>query len=67
MRTISYTAKFKKDYKREKKAKHAVKLDKSLEAALKILAADKNLPQRYYDHALSGNWNRRSTLKCNSC
>ena len=56
MRTIKYTAKFNKDYKREKRGKHATTLDKQLLAAVKLLAIDKPLPKRYYDHALVGDW-----------
>ena len=55
MRTISHTAKFKKDYKREMKS-HIIRLDTKLKAALNLLANDKPLPKNYYDHALSGNW-----------
>lgn len=56
MRIIKYTHKFKSDYKRVKKANHHKNLDQHLMAAIKLLAADKALPRRNYDHALIGNW-----------
>ena len=57
MRTISYTKKFKQDFKREKKSgKHKKNLDVELVKISKLLAADKNIPARYCDHALTGNW-----------
>jgi mRNA interferase YafQ len=54
MRTISRTAKFKKDYKREVKGQHRATLDADLLAVLSLLATDQTLPERFHDHALTG-------------
>lgn len=57
MRTIKYTKQFKRDYKREKKSsRHQKTLDVDLSAVAKLLTHDDALPHRYYDHALSGEW-----------
>jgi mRNA interferase YafQ len=56
MREIKYTARFKKDYKREKSGRLGTKIDGLLMEAVKLLAADQELPHRYFDHALSGEW-----------
>jgi mRNA interferase YafQ len=56
MRTIRYTNQFKRDYKREKSARHGRKLDVLLMEAVNVLAANKPLPHRYFDHPLSGDW-----------
>lgn len=45
---------FKKDIKRQKKrGKDLAKL----KVVIEILISGKDLPQRYLDHTLSGNWN----------
>jgi mRNA interferase YafQ len=57
MRTIKYTSRFKRDYKREKRSgHHRVILDTDLLHIVKLLATDMQLPLRYHDHALSNNW-----------
>ena len=56
MRTINYTSRFKKDYKREKSGHHGKALDHLLEDILQQLVFDKQLPQRNADHPLSGEW-----------
>jgi len=56
MRTVDYTKRFKKDYKREKAGRHRAVLDKILEEIVMQLALDKLLPQNKFDHALTGNW-----------
>jgi mRNA interferase YafQ len=56
MRTIEPTTRFRRDYKREKKGPHARRLDILLGEVLDMLAADKQLPARFRDHALAGNW-----------
>ena len=56
MRTIRRTAAFKRDYKREKKGRFAKTLDETLRAVVADLAADRALPRRCHDHALSGPW-----------
>jgi mRNA interferase YafQ len=56
MRTIERTGRFKRDYKREKKGRHAKTISGDLQIALAYLIADRHLPQRFTDHPLSGNW-----------
>lgn len=55
MRTIKYTAQFKRDYKREKRTQHN-DLDKKLMFVIESLATDAQLPESLRDHRLSGNW-----------
>jgi len=54
MRTIKYTSRFKRDYRREKSGIHVRKLDVLLKAILVLLAEDKALPPNAVDHALIG-------------
>jgi mRNA-degrading endonuclease YafQ of YafQ-DinJ toxin-antitoxin module len=54
MREINYTARFKRDYRRERSGKHGRKLDALLMEVVNLLAADTPLPRRNVDHALSG-------------
>ena len=56
MRTISRTAKFRKDYKRESKGQHRASLDADLLAALSFLATDQLMPERFHDHPLTGEY-----------
>lgn len=56
MRAIERTSRFKRDYKREAKGRHRAILDENLIAVLLTLVADGPLPERYRDHALSGDW-----------
>jgi mRNA interferase YafQ len=56
MRTISRTAKFKKDYKHEAKGQHRATLDADLLAAISLLAADAPMPERFHDHPLTGEY-----------
>jgi len=56
MRTVRYTKRFRKDYKREKSGQYAKALDSRLEAVVALLADDQTLPERNFDHALTGNW-----------
>ncbi len=56
MRTISRTAKFKKDYRRETKGQHRATLDADLLAAISFLAKDQTLPERFHDHPLTGEY-----------
>lgn len=56
MREISYTRRFKRDYKREKSGRHCKSLDAALMAVVNLLAADEPLPRRNFDHALTGEW-----------
>jgi mRNA interferase YafQ len=56
MRTIKYTTRFKRDYKREKSGRHGKTLDAELMEVVNLLAADTRLPRRNFDHQLSGEW-----------
>jgi mRNA interferase YafQ len=56
MRTIEYTKKFKRDYKRESKGIYKKTLGNDLKLAIQLLEKDVMLPTNYYDHALIGNW-----------
>ena len=56
MRTINYTNQFKRDYRREKSGRHGKRLDELLTLIVDLLAADRQLPRRYFDHPLSGEW-----------
>lgn len=51
--TVKFTSKFKKDYKLAIKRGYPIKL---LEETVSLLANGKPLPEKYVDHALSGNW-----------
>lgn len=56
MRRISYTTRFKRDYKREKAGRHGKTLDAMLMGVVNQLAADRPLPRKNFDHSLSGEW-----------
>jgi mRNA interferase YafQ len=56
MRTIRYTNRFKRDYKREKAGRHSKTLNTELTEIVRLLAADTPLPRRNFDHPLSGEW-----------
>ncbi len=57
MRIVKYTSRFKRDYRREKSGRHGKKLDNRLMEVVDMLAADKPLPRRNFDHPLTGEWN----------
>ena len=56
MRTIRYTSRFKRDYKRERAGQRGRTLDRDLNEIVGLLAADMPLPRRNFDHPLSGEW-----------
>jgi mRNA interferase YafQ len=56
MREIRYTARFKRDYKREKSGRHSKIVDAALMNVVNLLAADMPLPRINVDHPLSGEW-----------
>jgi mRNA interferase YafQ len=56
MRTVRYTGRFKRDYRREKAGHHGRRLDALLMEVVDLLAADDALPHRHFDHALTGEW-----------
>lgn len=55
-RIIKRTAKFKRDYKREKKSGNHKTLDHSLLSVVELLIKDKPLAHKNYDHPLTGEW-----------
>jgi mRNA interferase YafQ len=56
MRTIEQTTAFRRDLKRESKAKHRACLSEDSVRVVQALANDEPLAERFYDHALSNNW-----------
>ena len=56
MWAIEHTARFRRDYKREKKGQHAKRLDDLLNEVIDLLAEDMPLPARFRDHPLTGEW-----------
>ena len=56
MRTVRYTTRFKRDYRREKSGQLGKKLDTLLMEVVELLAADQPLARRHVDHALTGDW-----------
>jgi mRNA interferase YafQ len=54
MRTIERTGRFKRDYKREKRADSDI--DEILVPAIDLLATDAELPESMRDHGLAGDW-----------
>ena len=56
MRTIEWTGRFKRDYKREKKGPHRTTLDAELTAIITLLQTDRPLPEKLRDHALGNEW-----------
>lgn len=57
MRTIKQTGQFKRDFKREAKSKHKKTLADDFKTALSFLLTDADLPPKYFDHTMIGNWN----------
>jgi mRNA interferase YafQ len=56
MRTIEWTAAFRRDYKRIKAAPRHRDIDALLPQVVEILACNHPLAERFRDHALGGNW-----------
>lgn len=56
MRTVKYTSRFKRDYRREKSGVLGKKLDTLLAEVVDLLIADKPLSRRHVDHQLAGEW-----------
>ncbi len=54
MRTIERTGQFKRDFKREAKGRHRNTVPDDLITVLLLLINNQSLPEKYYDHALSG-------------
>ena len=62
MREVKYTARFKRDYRREKSGRQGNKLDALLMEVVNLLADDTPLPRRNFDHPLSGE--KRVARRC---
>jgi addiction module RelE/StbE family toxin len=56
MRTVRYTSRFRRDYRREKSGRHDRRLDAELPETVTMLVKDEPLPRRYFDHPLGGEW-----------
>ena len=56
MRIVKYTNRFKRDYRREQSGQHGTKPDRLLMEVVNMLADDRPLPRRNFDHPLSGEW-----------
>ena len=56
MRTVRYTSRFRRDYRREQSGRLGKRLDAMLLETVNMLAQDEPLPQRYSDHPLGGEW-----------
>jgi len=56
MRRIERATQFKKDYKRETRGRYKAVLESSLIEVVELLINDVDLPVRYFDHALTGQW-----------
>jgi mRNA interferase YafQ len=56
MREINQTGQFKRDLKREAKGVYRAVLAQEFTALVKLLATDAVLPEKYRDHALTGDW-----------
>ena len=56
MRTIERTGQNKRDFKREQRGRYAAQLTSLLPEVIGRLAQDEELPARFKDHNLSGDW-----------
>ncbi len=56
MRTIDFTSRFRKDYKRVQLSSPAKALQSELQPVIELLAADVSLAAKSRDHALRGDW-----------
>ncbi len=56
MRKIERTGQFKRDFKRELKGRHGKSLNELLTVVVTLLVTDTPMPERLFDHALTGNW-----------
>ncbi len=56
MRDVRYTTRFKRDYRRETSGRHGKTLDTLMMDIVTMLAMDKPLPRRAFDHPLTGEW-----------
>lgn len=56
MRTIEWTAAFRRDYKRTRATPRHRDIETLLPQITGLLAADRPLAEKHRDHALGGNW-----------
>ncbi len=57
MRTIEWTAAFRRDYKRTKSTLRHRDIEILLPEIVTLLAEDRPLAAKHHDHALAGSWN----------
>jgi mRNA interferase YafQ len=62
MRTIRFSNRFKRDFRREKSGRFGKGLDAMLREVLDLLVKDLPLPHKNFDHPLTGNW-----VDCRDC
>jgi mRNA interferase YafQ len=55
-RTIEYTSRFKRDFRREQKGAHREILEGDFIVIIEMLANDEPLAEKHRDHALTGQW-----------
>jgi mRNA interferase YafQ len=55
MRTVKYTSRFRRDYKREQSGRHCKRLDR-VDGSRDDACAGRTLPRRYFGHSLGGEW-----------
>ena len=56
MRTIKFGNRFKKDFRREERGRYARLVEAELRVVLDMLIVDDELPIKFRDHALAGEW-----------
>lgn len=56
MRRIEQTGQFKRDLKKVSKGRYQSVLKTTFSEVVNLLARDTVLPEKYRDHALTGNW-----------
>jgi mRNA interferase YafQ len=56
MRTIEWTAAFRRDYKRTKATPRHKNIETQLPEIVGLLAEERPLQPKHHDHALGGNW-----------
>ena len=56
MRRTRTNRRFRREYKRVKRGRYRDTLDDDLQRVIDLLRVDTMLPERYRDHALTGDW-----------
>jgi mRNA interferase YafQ len=65
MRVVKYTSRFWRNYKRERSGQHGKRLDAMLLETVNMLADDKPLPRRHFDHPSAANGRITATATVN--